>query len=628
MFKKIGTSLMTLVFAMAVFAGCLGGGSPVRINVVISITEDIDTIYSGEGYTIGPAAIAFKNSTGDLVYNNVPHAITYSQGGVDLSSNPVNAGTYDFRITVTGSLYTATAYVGSFTIGKKTLEIQLADQSVDIVRLDSFDLEYAILNGTEDIKGEVEYSITYDNETDLPTETGEYTVRLVICGDEQNFMGQAESKLDVEDGINPRFTGSMTQTYGDTGGIDITTGFEILEQKITYNGSATVPTDAGTYEVVAELKLRDPVTEAEFTETLTRTLIINPRNVATLGLSVDALNFTGAQQAFPTIKNIPASLAGKYTATLTDWYGDEVLPHWGGEYTIEFELDPSVKNYVGTAAIKFDVLVSFATALEHYQYAENYIQNVAKHFETRMTGSSSPTAQARQTINNIKQKSNGIFYFQNVTMGGTALGINPNIALQMMIENGEISHRNYKMASETGGLGGILPVNNFSRTINLFPANWTIVEGDTRQERIANYKDAWGTYPENLTNYWLDETSLTETTSNMATITPNAQGAIILDFGVNNNGTADYRKQVNKMSGQTEPPIATTTLRITFDKWGRATRIVEIDTSYTVIVSIRVNLEENINYDWNEPIVRSAKNNLGTFTYRSSTSSPTFEWRA
>ena len=63
---------------------------------------------------------------------------------------------------------------------------------------------------------------------------------------------------------------NLSQTYGSTGAVTVTTFPAGLSNTVTYNGLATVPTAAGTYAVVAT------VTYPNYTGTATGSLVISP----------------------------------------------------------------------------------------------------------------------------------------------------------------------------------------------------------------------------------------------------------------------------------------------------------------------------------------------------------------
>ena len=84
---------------------------------------------------------------------------------------------------------------------------------------------------------------------------------------------------------------NLTQTYdGNPKAATATTNPSSLTVNFTYNGSATAPTDAGSYSVVGT------ISDANYQGTASGTLTINPAGtVATPAFSLAAGTYIGAQ---------------------------------------------------------------------------------------------------------------------------------------------------------------------------------------------------------------------------------------------------------------------------------------------------------------------------------------------
>jgi len=93
---------------------------------------------------------------------------------------------------------------------------------------------------------------TYDGSATVPTVAGSYTVVATIS--DANYQGSATSTLVIEKATSTIALGDLSQTYGGTAkAATATTTPSGLAVSYTYNGSATVPTDAGSYTVIATI---------------------------------------------------------------------------------------------------------------------------------------------------------------------------------------------------------------------------------------------------------------------------------------------------------------------------------------------------------------------------------------
>ena len=118
--------------------------------------------------------------------------------------------------------------------------------------------------------------------------------------------------------------GNLTQTYdGNAKAASATTNPSSLTVTFTYNGSATAPTDAGSYSVVGTIN------DANYQGTASGTLTINPAGtVATPAFSPAAGTYIGAQSVtiscatsgatiyYTTDGSAPSTSAAQYSAAI------------------------------------------------------------------------------------------------------------------------------------------------------------------------------------------------------------------------------------------------------------------------------------------------------------------------
>ena len=129
--------------------------------------------------------------------------------------------------------------------------------------------------------------------------------------------------------------GNLSQTYtGTTRTATVTTNPAGLVVGLTYNGSATPPTNAGSYAVVAT------VSTANYAGTATGTLTISTTS-ATVTLSNLTQTYTGTPRT-ATVTTAPAKLSVNLT------YNDSTTaPTIPGSYTVVATVTEA--NHVGSA---------------------------------------------------------------------------------------------------------------------------------------------------------------------------------------------------------------------------------------------------------------------------------------
>ena len=111
-------------------------------------------------------------------------------------------------------------------------------------------------------------SFTYNGSATVPTNAGSYTVIGTI--NDANYQGSATGTLVINKASGAVTLGSLNQTYdGSAKAATATTTPSGLAVSFTYNGSATVPTSAGSYTVVGTIN------DANYQGSATGTLVIN-----------------------------------------------------------------------------------------------------------------------------------------------------------------------------------------------------------------------------------------------------------------------------------------------------------------------------------------------------------------
>jgi hypothetical protein len=96
-------------------------------------------------------------------------------------------------------------------------------------------------------------NFTYDGSADAPTDAGSYTV-IGTISDDNYIPASATDSLVISQGIATVTLGNLSQTYdGSAKSASATTAPAGLTVNLTYNGSATPPTNVGIYSVIGTI---------------------------------------------------------------------------------------------------------------------------------------------------------------------------------------------------------------------------------------------------------------------------------------------------------------------------------------------------------------------------------------
>jgi len=123
-------------------------------------------------------------------------------------------------------------------------------------------------------------SLTYDGAVNAPTNVGTYQVIGTVV--DANYYGSATNNLVIDQAAATVTLGSLSQTYdGAAKSASASTTPSGLTVSLTYDGSASAPTNVGTYQVIGT------VVDANYYGSATNNLVINsavnttPTNIVT-----------------------------------------------------------------------------------------------------------------------------------------------------------------------------------------------------------------------------------------------------------------------------------------------------------------------------------------------------------
>lgn len=222
--------------------------------------------------------------------------IGYNTGVI--SGTVTGLGDYQFRVSASRDSY----FIFNFGSAIRTLHVDPCPVAYILSGLnrtyDGNPKEIGIATSPAEA---LAYSVTYNGSTTKPVAAGTYAV--VITNTQYGFTGGATATLTIAP-VAATFTlGSLTQPYdGTPKSPSATVNPTAAGVKFTYNGSATAPTNPGTYTVVAT-----PLT-SNYTGSATGTFIITDSVPPVLSLPTNlTVEATGAAGAIAT-----------FTGTATD----------------------------------------------------------------------------------------------------------------------------------------------------------------------------------------------------------------------------------------------------------------------------------------------------------------------
>jgi hypothetical protein len=157
---------------------------------------------------------------------------------------PANAGTYAVIATINDANYEGNAS-DTLTIGKATTLVVLGDLS------QTFDGSTKSASATTTPEGLV-VNFTYDGNAEAPSNAGTYAVVATI--NDANYEGSTSDTLTIAKASASVLLGDLAQAYdGSAKSASAATTPESLAVDLTYDGSSTAPSNAGTYAVVATI---------------------------------------------------------------------------------------------------------------------------------------------------------------------------------------------------------------------------------------------------------------------------------------------------------------------------------------------------------------------------------------
>jgi hypothetical protein len=235
--------------------------------------------------TIDPATPAITVGSGPFDYDGNSHAATATAVGVDGatpvagsfaftyngdSTPPTGPGLYTVAATFTSSdpNYASATVTSSLIInspGTQTPTLSLVDGSANYDGNAHSDSATAVAaDGVTPVAGN--FVMTYNGSTTAPTQAGSYVVVATFISSDLNYANATVAGTMTISAVTPTISIDPTPfTYDGTGKAAVVTALGVDgvtpvagTLTVTYNGSATLPVDAGTYEVEVAFTSSDP----------------------------------------------------------------------------------------------------------------------------------------------------------------------------------------------------------------------------------------------------------------------------------------------------------------------------------------------------------------------------------
>jgi uncharacterized protein YfiM (DUF2279 family) len=265
-------------------------------------------------------------------------------------------------------------------------------------------------------------SFTYNGSATVPTGAGSYTVIGTI--NDANYQGSATGTLVIGQATGAVTLGSLSQTYDGTAKpATATTTPSGLTVTFSYNGSATIPTGAGSYTVVGTIN------DANYQGSATGTLVINAAtltytaNVASMTYGSAVPGLSGSVSGFVGTDNQGNATTGTLTftaaATSSSGVGSYAINGTGltannGNYTF-------VQADGNATALTINALPVNLTGTRSYDGTTAIAAGILS--VANKVGSDNVTvASGSGTLAGANVGSEAITSFETLALGGTAAG--------------------------------------------------------------------------------------------------------------------------------------------------------------------------------------------------------------
>ena len=278
-----------------------------------------------------PSGLTFDTTSGQISVAANYEGATTAQAATNYTITATGPTALTATLSIRIQVVKAVADVIFDTTSLNPIYSPGVGQSVTITTIDTRSLVQGAVSS---------YTVTYNGSSTLPINAGSYTV-VVTCVD-TNYDCSGTTTLVIAKATATVSLGTTTVVFnGSQRTVTGTTTPSGLTLTYTYGGSATAPTNAGTYDVVAQIN------DSNYTGTGNGTLVIS-RKPVTFSSSGLTVTYNGSSQA-PVITSSPSTgitYSIMYTASAPGSVEDPSDPTDADTYT--FVVDASDPNYQGT----------------------------------------------------------------------------------------------------------------------------------------------------------------------------------------------------------------------------------------------------------------------------------------
>ncbi len=346
---NVGTGAPTLVTNTATVAG--GGeintandsatdNAIVMQTSTVTFTASPSLLTYNESTTL-TAAISPSAATGTVTFSDggtVLGVVTVVNGSASLPPAPLSVGQHTLTAVYSGDItYNGSNATLSENVARAAAQVTLSNLSF------VYDGTAKSATVTTNPTG-LAVSVTYSGNTSAPTAPGSYVVNAAVT--DPNYAGSATGVLVISKIAGTVTLSSLAAVYdGTSKPVTATTSPSGLTVSVTYNGSSSVPVNAGTYAIVATIS--DPF----YSGSATGSLVVSQASGSVVlgGLSA---TYNGSPQSITAVTT-PANLSVGYT-----YNGIPQAPTNAGTYSVVASINDT--NYSGTATGTF--VISKATA--------------------------------------------------------------------------------------------------------------------------------------------------------------------------------------------------------------------------------------------------------------------------
>lgn len=313
------------------------GGYAVAASIVDpnyqgSASNTLHVLKGNATFTFGDLSQTYDGTPRPVTVTTAPPGLSVSTTYDGLSEVPVNAGTYAVASTVVDANYQGAASE-VLHVGKASATIALGDLA------QTYDGTPRPVSVSTTPSG-LSTSITYDGLAQVPANAGSYAVAASIA--DANYQGTASDVLQVSKASATITLGDLSQTYDGTARpVSVTTTPAGLTVGVTFDASAEVPVNAGTYAVAAS------ITDPNYAGTASDVLHV-AKAIATITLGDLEQTYDGTPQAV-SVTTYPAGLETDVT-----YDGEADAPSEIGSHAVLASIDDP--NYTGQAAGELEII--------------------------------------------------------------------------------------------------------------------------------------------------------------------------------------------------------------------------------------------------------------------------------